>query len=369
MSNPYRVAVIGTGGISRWHANYFVKHERAAVVAACDLSIERLHKFGDEYGVEARYLDHHELLEKEKPDLVCIATWHATHPSLTIDAARAGVKGILCEKPMGVDLGHVREMVRVCEELGVKLAIHHEMRSFPHHTAMRQLIAEGAIGEPRHVTWRSGGGLLNNACHGIDLTRYVLGDPNWELVLGQVGRWTNRYERGVPIEDFSLGLVRFEGGCELVLELDFEGEKSDSVHYLYGTEGMIRFSWSEAALLKSETGGWQPIEGEPQPDPGAELIAWIEGGPEHRNAGRIALVAQEVMMALYESARTHTLVRPPLEVDESPFFKMMASPCLPEPEGEPYDIRSDDALEYALTGKITQKTGQDDTPKWIATPA
>jgi UDP-N-acetyl-2-amino-2-deoxyglucuronate dehydrogenase len=369
MAAAYRVAVIGTGGISRWHANYFVKIEGVELVAACDISAERLRKFSEEYGLTACYLDHHQLLEAEKPDIVCIATWHATHAPLTIDAARAGVRGILCEKPMGINMRSVREMVQVCEERGVKLAIHHQSRFQPHYTEMRRLIAAGAIGEPQHVTWRTGGGLLNNASHGIDLTRYLLGDPNWELVVGQVGRRTNRYERGVPIEDFAAGLVRFEGGCELALEVDFEGEKSDPVHYLVGTEGLIRYGGSEALLLNAQTGGWQPIRGEPQPDPATELIAWMEGGPPHRNAGRVAMVAQEIMMALYESAHSHTLVRPPLEVEESPLFQMMASGHLPEPEGERYDIRSNEALEYALTGKITPKPGQDEAPRWIAPPS
>lgn len=73
------------------------------------------------------------------------------------------------------------------------------------------------------------------------------------------------------------------------------------------------------------------------------------------------MVAQEILMALYESAHSHTLVRPPLEVEESPFFQMMASGHLPEPAGERYDIRSNEALEYALTGRIASQTGPQDT--------
>lgn len=54
MAATYRVAVIGTGGIARWHAHYFVKIEGAELVAACDISPERLQKFGEEYGLTAR---------------------------------------------------------------------------------------------------------------------------------------------------------------------------------------------------------------------------------------------------------------------------------------------------------------------------
>ncbi|MFC1525569.1 Gfo/Idh/MocA family protein [Candidatus Latescibacterota bacterium] len=368
MPTSYRVAVIGTGGISRWHANYFVKLKGAEVVAACDISEERLLKFSEEYGVEARYSDHRAMLETEKPDIVCVCTWNAAHPAVTMDAARAGAKGILCEKPMGADMQGVREMVQVCEDLGTRLAIHHQSRSNAHYNAVRSAVGAGAIGEPRQMTWRTAGGMLNNCSHGIDLTRYLLGDPTWELVMGQVGRDTNRYERGVLIEDFAMGVVRFAGGFELVVEVDIEGDKGDREHDLYGTEGTIHFSASEAALLSPATDGWETLAEEPQPDPAAELVAWIEGGPEHRNAGRIALVAQEIMMALYESARTNARVASPLQVTDSPLLRMLADGQLPEPQEDPYDIRSADALEYALTGSLTQEGGGDDTPKWIAPP-
>jgi len=365
---PYRVAVIGTGGISRWHADYFVELDNAEIVAACDLSEERLQRFAAEYSVKFLYTDHRALLEQEQPDIVCIATWNTYHPPITVDAARAGAKGILCEKPMGRDMQEVRQMVQVCRDLGVCLAIHHQNRFNGFFNAVRSAVAAGRIGGPLHTAWRTGGGLLNNGSHGIDLTRYLLGDPSWELVLGHVGRETNRHERGVPIEDFAMGLVRFAGACEMAIEVDLVGEKGDQVHYLHGSEGTIRFGKSEAALLNASTADWQALAEEPQLSPAQELLTWVEGGPEHRNAGHVALVAHEIMMALYESARTRTRVCPPLEVTGSPLFQMLTDGGLPQPEGEPYDIRSTEALEYALTGAMTGKGEGDDGPRWIAPP-
>ncbi|MDP7280207.1 MAG: hypothetical protein QGG39_10030, partial [Candidatus Poribacteria bacterium] len=71
-----------------------------------------------------------------------------------------------------------------------------------------------------------------------------------------------------------------------------------------------------------------------------ELIEWIEGGPESRGSGRKARDTVEVMMAIYESARRHQVIKLPMEEKEYPLDLMIAEGKLPlEVQGR-YDIRS-----------------------------
>ena len=49
-----------------------------------------------------------------------------------------------------------------------------------------------------------------------------------------------------------------------------------------------------------------------------ELIAWVEGGPGHRNTGEIARATIEVLMAIHESARTRQVIHLPLTVGDYP---------------------------------------------------
>lgn len=348
MSAPYRVAFIGAGGIANTHANYYKANERTEMVAASDINAETLAAFCEKHAIPKQYVNNAELLERERPDIVSIATWHGTHSELTIAAAGAGVKAILCEKPMAENLGDAAAMVEACERAGVKLAIHHQTRFSPLYTAARELIAAGAIGQPLVFRWVTGGGLLNNGTHGVDICRYLLGDPEWEWAFGQVERRTNRYERGMLVEDRCAGMVSFAGGARMQFEGDIpeEGKGGPPPHF-YGTEGVIRFS-GEGGMLAPGRDGWQSIATKPQPTPVEELISWIEGGPGHRNEGRIALQAQLILMAFYESARTRAMVKPPYEKAASPLFEMIADGTLAAPGQEPYDIRSEAALRYAL---------------------
>lgn len=360
MTQPtYRVAIIGTGGIARTHAGYYEKNPRTTIVAAADIRPNVLAAFCDAHKIAARYEDYQELLEKEKPDLVSICTWTATHPEVTIAAAEAGVKAILCEKPMGAHLGDVRRAVALCQQRGIPLAIHHQGRFSPRNVAVRQHIAEGAIGTPMGGFARSSGGFLNNGTHAVDGQRYYLGDPAPAWVMAQLERRTNRYERGVLIEDRITAVIAFENGYHFTLESDMGDPAAPGGTILFGTEGMIRMDRNQCLLINKN--GTHPIEPAPTTEnPLDALLTWLEGGPESRNAGHIALVAHEIMMAAYESARVRARVSVPLgpEVERSPLYTMVEEGMLPV-TGERYDIRSVDALRYALQREGIPLTGKE----------
>ncbi|MEN6642557.1 MAG: Gfo/Idh/MocA family oxidoreductase [Armatimonadia bacterium] len=344
----YRVAFVGTGGISRTHAKYYVDNPATDIVAACDIDPEKLRGFREQFDVPAGYEDYRELLEREKPDIVSICTWHGTHSEIAVAAAEAGVKGILSEKPMGRDLREARAMVEAAEANGAKLAIHHQLRFAGSYCAARQAVAEGKIGSPLCLFWRTGGGLLNNGCHGIDLFRWLTGEPEWTAVMGQVERLSNRYERGLPAEDKAAGIIRFEGGHELVLEVDMLGEdRAETTYRLFGPEGIVEINVRTATLLSTDQKGRQELPPIPQPTPLEELITWIEGGPEHRDSGRRSLKTEEIMMAIYESSRLRAYIHPPFDKLESPLFEMVADGTLAVDEPA-YDIRSEAALKYEM---------------------
>ena len=61
-------------------------------------------QYREEYGIERDFASVEEMLAEVAPDLVSVCTWHLLHPAPTIAAARAGVKGVICEKPMAVGL-------------------------------------------------------------------------------------------------------------------------------------------------------------------------------------------------------------------------------------------------------------------------
>jgi UDP-N-acetyl-2-amino-2-deoxyglucuronate dehydrogenase len=359
--SEYRVGIVGCGGISRVHARAYQIAGNTEIVCCADIKEEAVDKFGAEFDIpeNARYLRHEDMLEAEELDIISVCTWHGSHAPITIDACKAGLKGVLCEKPMATCLGDADAMLEAAAASGTKIAIGHQGRFRPVNTTARELIQAGAIGQPTAAFRRDGDGLLNNGTHAIDGVRYILGDPKAEWVIGQVSRHTDRWERRVRIEDRCMGLVCFEGGTRFVIESDLPkpGPPGPSV---YGTEGAIRIDRNAVYLMNGEQAGWKEIKpGQPTAKPEdtvmqkgwsapaeasptqvAELTAWIEGRiEEHRGAGRHARATMEIMMAIYESLRIHDVVHLPLQTKESPLELMIDGGALPVTKPGKYDIR------------------------------
>ena len=67
----------------------------------------------------------------ESLDIVSICTWPPLHCEMVVAAAESGVKAILCEKPMALNLKEADQMLDSCEKSGTKLVVGHQHRFDP----------------------------------------------------------------------------------------------------------------------------------------------------------------------------------------------------------------------------------------------
>lgn len=353
MSTRYKAAIIGCGSIGHAHMEGYQLVDEVEVVAVADPVAAARQQYVDQYGIPQQYDSVEEMLEKAQPDIVSVCTWHLLHPAPTIAAAQAGVKAVICEKPMAIGMDAADSMVSACQASGTKLIISHQRRFTPGWEKARQLIREGTIGTPLFVTNQVADGLTNWGTHSIDGSRFVLDNPKASWVMGAVERRTDRYERDTAVEDACMGLVQFDGDLQLFIQSDLKREGAAAGHFqLRGSEGFMEVTELSVRLHTTDSIGWQEVEIELPKGAKAiggytnaaqvrELLAWIEGRiDEHRNAGAIARDTVEIMMALYESARRNAVVHLPLEERTYPLERMIEEGKLPvEIEGR-YDIRS-----------------------------
>ena len=348
----YTAAIVGCGSIGNAHMEGYNLIDDIEVIAVCDPSLPARKTYMDEYGIEGEFESVAEMMAQAKPDIVSVCTWHLLHPAPTIAAAQGGAKAVICEKPMAIGMGAADSMVDGCTENGSKLVISHQRRFTPGWEKARALVEEGAIGEPLFVTNKVAEGLTNWGTHSIDGSRFVLGDPVAEWVMGAVERRTDRFERDTLVEDACMGLVHFAGGLQLFIQSDLMREGATAGSFdIRGSEGFLCVSETKVTLMNPATNGWQDIDlglaegdkaigGNTNAAQVKELIAWIEGDVEkHRNAGTTARETVEIMMALYESARQNHVIHMPLTEKGYPLELMVAEGRLPvEVEGR-YDIR------------------------------
>ena len=329
MEKVYRVGIIGCGGISRMHANWYKAEPRTQMVAIADVSQQQLDKFAQEYQIQKLYTDYIEMLEKEKPDMVSICTRPKLHSQMSIEAAKHGVKGILCEKPMGENLAQADAMIQACEQYGAKLAIDHQLRFDPPYVTAKDLIATGKIGKLFRIHAVCGGGdLKDNATHTVDLMRFINQDCPVEWVIGQIEHEGAPKRFDLESENFALGYFKFQDNVRAVIEVGNDTAPGYHHIYLYGAEGEIELAVPGGPAIRmrtKETGGdWvKPEIHHDGKGPVQDLIECIEQGREHRSNGHQGRATHEILMAIYQSSRKRARVRLPLEEKESPLTLMI----------------------------------------------
>lgn len=341
----YTVGIVGCGSTGDAHARAYRNHDQTEVVAAAEPTESTREAFVDEFGVPSAYTTHTEMLAAEELDVVSVCTFHGSHAAITVDAAEADVSGVWCEKPMATCLGEARDMLDAAERNGTKLAVAHKRRFHPVHERARRLVADGAVGDPQFVTGAKSAGLLNWGTHVVDLVRFLLGDPDLEWVMGQVERQTDRYERGVPIEDRCVGQICFDDGTRMTYESDMpDPETGGPTLRITGSEGRLDLDLDTAVTVRDEDG---TETYDPTPEFGSlyepcldGYVAWLDGEQDrHRCAGSEAYGVMEALMGIYESARTNAVVRAPVRTRANPLSVMIDDGDLPVEHPGPYDIR------------------------------
>jgi predicted dehydrogenase len=184
-----RAAIIGHTG----HGNYgheldliFKGRENIEVVAAADPDPAGRAKAAARTNALRQFADYREMLEKEKPQLVCIAPrWTDQHYAMGMAALRTGAH-VYMEKPISRTLTEADELVTVAARAGLKIAVAHQMRLAPNILALKQAVDSGLIGDLLELRahgkqdHRAGGeDLVVLGVHLFDLMRFFAGDPLW----------------------------------------------------------------------------------------------------------------------------------------------------------------------------------------------
>lgn len=133
-----------------------------------------------------------EIAKNDEIDIVYVVLPNALHKEFTIRAAKAG-KHVICEKPMAVTAEDCREMIKACEDNGVKLSIGYRMHYEPHTQEIMRLAKDKDFGDIRQITtgaafnmnntdnWKArkelaGGAMMDMGVYPLQAARYSTGE-------------------------------------------------------------------------------------------------------------------------------------------------------------------------------------------------
>ena len=157
------------------------------MVAVCDLIEEKCKEFCRRWDVPRYYLDYREMIEKQRPDVVSIATAAGLHAEMAVFAMEHGARGVYCEKAMCCSLAEADAIVDCVRRHGVKFMLGAQRRHHPHFRQAREVVASGRIGELVGVYSWIESSLLHSLSHMVDGSLYLAGDAPAKSVFGVLG--------------------------------------------------------------------------------------------------------------------------------------------------------------------------------------
>ncbi len=343
-----RIGCIGAGFIMA--DCHLVAYREAGFnpVAICSGSRGRAEEVAKRHGLATVHDDYHALLADKSIEVIDIAV----PPDVQIDVVREAVKqsdhirGILAQKPLGMNFAEAAEIVRLCRDAGITLAVNQNMRYDQSVRATRRLIERGDLGEPvfasidmraipHWMPWQQRLGWVTlriMSIHHLDTFRFWFGDP--ERVFASVRTDPRTSKKFEHTDGICLYILEYANGFRASAWDDvwagpaLEGAASDiGIRWrIEGTTGLARgtIGWpsypqrTPSTLDYSTTssnGQWhQPRWDEVWfPDafvgPMAQLLCAIEDGTSPEISGDDNLKTMGLVEACYRSVAEHRAVK------------------------------------------------------------
>ena len=343
-----KYALIGCGRISPNHIEA-AKNNNLNFVAMCDILPKTMEEKSDKFGLGdvRKYTDYRELLEKEKPELVAIATESGKHAQIALDCISAGCH-VIIEKPIALSIADANAIIAAGKEKGVVVCANHQNRFNKSVQYMRKALEEGRFGRLSHGaahvrwnrgkdyykqapwrgTWAQDGGCLMNQCiHNIDLLRWMMGDDIVEVMA-----YTDQIEHPyLEAEDLGMALVKFKNGSYGLIEgtTNVFPKNLEETLYIFGEKGTAKAAGTSDNIIEE----WVFADGLDNPEevksefsenpPNiygfghtplyADVIEAIQTGRKPLVDGEAGKRALELVLAIYKSAAEHRPVTLPLD--------------------------------------------------------
>jgi UDP-N-acetyl-2-amino-2-deoxyglucuronate dehydrogenase len=341
-NRPVRLALVGCGRISRNHFDAIARVDGLELVAVCDTLAERAEAAAAAQRVPG-FTSLDEMLAAIECDGVVIATPSGLHPQHGITVARAG-RHVIAEKPMAITLHAADALVQACDEAGVRLFVVKQNRLNPPIQLLRRAIDKGRFGKlylanctvrwtrpqeyydqaPWRGTWEfDGGAFMNQASHYVDLVQWLVGPV--ESVIAKTATLARRIEA----EDTGAAILRFRNGALGVLEvtmLTYPRNLEGSITLL-GERGTVKIGgtavnrvehWEFAdyddddKLVATAATTPPTVYGFGHEGYYRNVLAVLRGEAQPDTDGRSGRKSLELILGIYESARTGREVPLPL---------------------------------------------------------
>lgn len=240
-----KVAVIGVGAMGRNHVRVYYELPGVQLVGVADMDGNAAAAATRLYSTKT-FTDYRQMLDETQPDAVTIAVPTEHHRETALEVIRRGIH-VLIEKPIASTVAEGQEIIDAAAQAGVCLQIGHIERFNPAVIALRQQLAENALGKVYQIDARRQGPfpgrikdvgvVVDLAVHDIDVIRYVTGAEITRVYAETAQRIHETRE------DMVTGLLRLSDGAVGTLTINWLTPTKIRELYVTGERGMYRVDY------------------------------------------------------------------------------------------------------------------------------
>lgn len=261
-----KIGFIGCGGNANGHMNRLAEIEGARVVAVCDVQTERAQSAAEKHNADA-YTAHQALLERDDLDAIYLSLPVFVHGQPEFDVIARGLP-FFVEKPVAINMDIAREIEAAVTKAGLITCVGYQLR-YLGSTQITQQILQGrtinmvvgkywcSTGHGDPSAWlrqmnKSGGQLVEQATHTIDMMRYMGGEVETVYAMQ-----ANRLLKETDCPDVNSVTLQFASGAvgSLTATWAYAGDWANAniLDVLY--EGEL-LNWNPSRVLVQEDSEW-----------------------------------------------------------------------------------------------------------------
>ena len=336
-----KLAIIGTGGMAHAHARSFQDIPGVTLVAACDVDRKRVKAFAKAFNIPQTYTAVEDLLTQSDCEAVANVTPDIFHAPISLKVIESG-RHILCEKPLATHYEDAQAMAKAAKKRGIIHMVNFTYRNSSALQMAAQMVAEGQLGDIRHVDaqylqswltslawgdWKTSPSWLwrLSTSHG---SKGVLGDIGVHILdfasfpVGKIKSVHCKLKNFKKARGNRIGDYALDANDSAVMTVEFANGAMGTIHCtryatghinsvalsLHGTEGALRIdldhSYSEMEVCLGEdrhTATWKRITCPPTPNVYARFVHAIETGINDQPDFHQGAAIQKALDACFQS--------------------------------------------------------------------
>lgn len=222
MSEQVKVGFIGCGGNAQWHMGTLSGMEDVKLTAMCDIKPDLAENAAKRFGGKP-YDNHKDMLKNEELDCVYISIPVFAHGEPELDVIEKGLP-FFVEKPVAINMETAEKILSAVEKANLITCVGYQLRYSGTVDAIKEILQGRTINMLVGKYWcnsgmggpgfwlrqmsKSGGQLVEQATHTVDMMRYIAGDIKEVFAYQE-----NRVLKDIDCPDVNVVCMRFESGA------------------------------------------------------------------------------------------------------------------------------------------------------------